>query len=87
MTTTVDITVKEAPSALKGDVDGDGFVMPLDSINLANYFLGTYTLGQEAGNTPEKARFAADVDGDGFVMPLDSINLANYFLGTYTIEN
>lgn len=67
----------KAPSALCGDIDGDGMVKAKDFMMLKRYVLGTFELTEEQLAT-------ADIDGNGEVKAKDFMMLKRIVLGTWT---
>jgi len=68
----VDMNVDESPCCeVRGDVDDDGSLTPLDATYIVDYFW-------RSGAAPLCSE-EADVNGDDNVNPLDAIYLVNYF--------
>jgi hypothetical protein len=74
-----DVTLKEIPAFLKGDVTGDGVVDSTDYLRVKMHFLGTYTLKDVAFK-------AGDVTEDGTIDSTDYLRIKMHFLGTYNLH-
>ena len=75
----VTVTIVDTPAALKGDANGDGFIMADDITTLVNHIAGTEIIEDAT------ALYAADANGDGFVMADDITTLVNHIAGTELI--
>lgn len=68
---------QDDPSAVTGDLTGDGAVTSADSVMLARYLADLVTL-------TDAQLTAADVNGDGSVSSADAVMLARYLVGVIT---
>ncbi len=57
------------------DVNEDGFLSPIDVLNVINYLQRNGT-GQLPNERPPET-FAVDVNADGFVAPIDVLQVIN----------
>ena len=67
----------DEPTALIGDVNGDGSVDTLDAVKILNYTVDKVTL-------TEKQLYVADVNDDGSVNALDALAIQKYAVGKIT---
>lgn len=72
--TLVRVIQERAPTVDPNDVDGDGFLTPIDVLILINHING-----QGSGASPQEGEpgMKVDVDGDGHVSPIDVLILIN----------
>ena len=69
-----DLLVIEYTLSIKGDIDGNGQISPLDYIKIKNHIMGTNIIvGDEYIN-------AADISDDGEISPLDYVKVRNYIM-------
>ena len=59
---------------VKGDVNGDGVITPLDYVKIKNHIMGTDTI------TKEYLYLAADYNDDSIISPLDYVKVKNYIM-------
>jgi len=57
----------------KGDVDGDGYVLPSDALAVLRIYAGV--------DSPEDYPCSADVDGDGKILPSDALVILRIYAG------
>ena len=74
-----DVTLKEIPAFLKGDVNADGAIDSTDYLRIKGHFLGTFTLEGVAFK-------AGDVNEDGVIDSTDYLRIKGHFLGTYNLH-
>lgn len=60
---------------LKGDVNGDGEITPLDYVKVKNHIMETNIIYNNA------YLYAADMNNDGNIEPLDYVKIKNYIMG------
>ena len=68
-----DSLVEDYVVVIKGDVNGDGEISPLDYVKIKNHIMGTSITGEAYLN-------AADMDSNDGVEPLDYIKVKNYIM-------
>ena len=67
----------DEPTALIGDVNGDGSVDTLDAVKILNYTVDKVTL-------TENQLYVADVNNDGSVNALDALAIQKFAVGKIT---
>lgn len=70
-------TITLPKGRVKGDINGDGVISPIDSLLASSIAVGNYT-------PTDIEHWCADVDGDGNVTVIDSININKIIKGSYS---
>lgn len=71
-------TNEEKNIIVKGDVNGDGNITPLDYVKVKNYIMNVSTLN-------DIQIMAADANNDGNITPLDYVKIKNYIMNVSKI--